>query len=61
MTQENIVFIVLALVVGYVIYSVIKNFRSKNGSKCSGCSGCSAKEEISKAVKDKESCCKINQ
>ena len=51
MTQEYIVWIILALIVGYLIYSGIKSFNTTKGGKCSGCSGCGAKEEIEMAVK----------
>ena len=56
MTQDTIVIIILIIVVGYLIYSGIKSFRSKTGGKCSGCSGCSAKDEISMAIRQKKSC-----
>ena len=55
MTQDMIVFIVLALVFGYIIYSGMRNILSAKSGKCSGCCGCSASEEIRMAVKQKKS------
>lgn len=44
MLQEIIVYIILAVVAGLVIYSLIRRFGSRKSSPCDGCSGCDLKD-----------------
>ncbi|MFH1195984.1 MAG: FeoB-associated Cys-rich membrane protein [bacterium] len=42
MNQDLIVLVIVALTIGYVFYSLIKNLRVKKvNNGCGGCSGCS--------------------
>jgi hypothetical protein len=46
MTQDLIVFGIIALTIGYVFFSFIKNIRAKKENNgCGGCNGC----ELSKS------------
>ncbi len=41
MTQDLVVFAIIIMTVGYVIFSFIKNLRAKKDNNgCSGCTGC---------------------
>lgn len=41
MNQDLIVLVIVALTIGYVLYSLIKNLRVKKVSNgCGGCTGC---------------------
>jgi hypothetical protein len=52
MLQEVIVYAVLAVVAGIVIYSLIKRFRvPKKSSSCDGCSGCDLMKECNSPKK----------
>ncbi len=52
MLQLIIVYIVLAITIGYSIYALVRYIRKKN-SPCGDCSGCDLKNEITKNLKDK--------
>lgn len=54
MIQEVIVIVILVGVVGWLVQSVVRNYRSNSLGKCSGCCGCSAKDEISTALKQRK-------
>ena len=54
MVQTIIVFIIVAIAAGVVIFSIIKNIRpSKKENHCGGCTGCSVKNEILQNMKEK--------
>ncbi len=41
MTQDLIVFAIITMTVGYVLFSFVKNLRAKKVSNnCGGCTGC---------------------
>jgi hypothetical protein len=49
MTQDIIVYIILAAVAAIVIYSLVKRLRAPDkSSPCEGCSGCDLKDTVSK-------------
>ena len=52
MTQNIIVYIILALVVVYSTYAVIKSLRKKDNSGCGDCHGCDLKNEINSHLPD---------
>ncbi len=52
MAQYIIVFVIIAATLTYVVFSIVKNLRTKNESHCGGCTGCSIKNEM----KSKDCC-----
>jgi hypothetical protein len=55
MLQEIIVYFILAITVGLVIYSIVRRFRHKS-SPCDGCSGCDLKNTVAKGEKPSCGC-----
>lgn len=52
MTQLILVYIIIALAIGYTIYSLVKTLRVKSTGGCGDSCGCSAKDEFKKAIKN---------
>ena len=54
MNQDIIALIIVAVVVCYAIYKIVRNVSTKSESLCGdGCSGCSIKNEIKKNIHHK--------
>ena len=56
MVQNIIVLVIIALVMAYSIYAIVKNVRKKDTSSCGECNGCDIKKEITK-----NSACKVTK
>ena len=52
MTQSIIVFCIVFLAIGYVVYSFARTIMSKQSSGCSGCSGCKLKNSQGKSCNE---------
>jgi hypothetical protein len=50
--QLIIVYIIIAIAIGYAVYSIVKFIRKKE-DPCAGCSGCDIKNEIMRNCKEK--------
>ena len=55
MIQNILVLIIIAFVVVYSVYAVVKSIRKKDTSPCGDCNGCDIKKEITKNLKQKQS------
>jgi ammonia channel protein AmtB len=55
MIQDIIVYVIIALTLTYVVFSVIVNLRVKKENHCGGCDGCSVKNELKKSTESKRS------
>ena len=53
MFQNILVLIIIAFIIVYSVYAVVKNIRKKDASPCDDCNGCDIKREISKNMKNK--------
>ncbi|NEW83782.1 MAG: FeoB-associated Cys-rich membrane protein [Mariniphaga sp.] len=50
MIQNVIVYIIIAATLAYVIFSIVKNLKTKKAGHCGGCDGCSVKNEFQKKI-----------
>jgi hypothetical protein len=50
MTQEYIVYAIIAIALVYVLSKFIRKFRSKKLSPCDNCSGCALKDQGIKKI-----------
>jgi hypothetical protein len=46
MIQEIVVYVILVLAVGYVIFTLIRKMHTKKASACGGCTGCDLKKDL---------------
>ncbi len=51
--QLIIVYIIIAIAIGYAVYSIVKFIRKKD-DPCAGCTGCDLQEQIRKNRKANE-------
>lgn len=51
MIQNILVYMIITATLAYVIFSIVKNLRTKKEGHCGGCDGCSVKNEIQKIHK----------
>lgn len=51
MIQQIIVYIIIATVLIYTVYKLVRSVTTKPVSGCGGCTGCGIKEEITKRGK----------
>ncbi len=52
MVQNIIVYVIIAAVIGYSVYAVVKNLKKKDTSGCGDCNGCDIKNELTKNLPD---------
>ncbi|HEY3389282.1 MAG TPA: hypothetical protein VGK38_06895 [Prolixibacteraceae bacterium] len=58
MTQNILVYLIIAVTLAYVVFSFLNGLRTKKASQshCGGCTGCSIKNEISNHAREKQGC-----